>query len=103
MIQYHDETKKQAEADNVFDTEQPELKICSSQAALSIVDDLNSFWETLGDTNLISALNLVTWRLETLRLKNVSPKKLTDYFNKTLLPDFIEYKFHGDSNTCFLV
>ena len=43
VIQYHGETKKQAEADDVFDTEQPELKICSSQAALSIVDDLNSF------------------------------------------------------------
>ena len=36
-------TEKQAEADDDFDIEQTELKIRSSQAASSIVDDLNSF------------------------------------------------------------
>ena len=67
-----------------FDIERPESKIRSSQAALSIADDLNNFCETLGDAELVSALSLVTRRLETLRLKNVSQKKVTDYFNKTL-------------------
>ena len=56
----------------------------SSQAALTIVDDLNNFCETLGDADLLSVLSLVTRQLETLRLKNVSEKKVTDYFNKTL-------------------
>ena len=70
--------------DDDFDIERPELKIRSSQAALSIADDLNNFCETLGDVELVSALSLVTRRLETLRLKNVSQKKVTDYFNKTL-------------------
>ena len=79
-----DETEKQAEADDDFDNERPELKIRSSQAALSIADDLNNFYETLGDAELASALSLVTRRLETLRLKNVSQKKVVDYFNKTL-------------------
>ena len=81
-IEEDDETEKQAEAD--FDIERPELKIRSSQAALSIADDLNNFCETLGDAELVSALSLVTRRLETLWLKNVSQKKVTDYFNKTL-------------------
>ena len=70
-----DETEKQAEADDDFDIERPELKIRSSQAALSIADDLNNSCETLGDADLVSALRLVTRRLETLRLKNVSQKK----------------------------
>ena len=39
---------------------------------------MNNFCETLGDTDLVSALSLVTERLETLRLKNVSQKKVTD-------------------------
>ena len=47
MIEGDDETEKQAEADDDFDMERPELKIRSSQAALSIVDDLNNFCETL--------------------------------------------------------
>ena len=55
-----DETEKQAEADDDFDIERPELKIRSSQAALSIADDLNNFCETLGDAELVSALSLVT-------------------------------------------
>ena len=83
-IEEDDETEKQAKADDNFDIERPELKIRSSQAALSIADDLNNFCETLGDAELVSALSLVTRRLETLRLKNVSQKKVTDYFNKTL-------------------
>ena len=83
-IEGDDKTEKQAEAHDDFDIERPELKIRSSQAALSIVDDLNNFCETLGDADLVSALSLVTRRLETLRLKNVSQKKVTDYFNKTL-------------------
>ena len=83
-IEGDDETEKQAEADDDFDIERPELKIRSSQAALSIVDDLNNFCETLGDADLVSALSLVTRPLETLRLKNVSHKKVTDYFDKTL-------------------
>ena len=70
-IQGDDVTEKQAEADDDFDIERPELKIRSSQAALSIVDDLNNFCETLGDADLVSALSLVTEQLETLRLKNV--------------------------------
>ena len=57
------------------DIERPELKIRSSQAALSIADDLNNFCETLGDAELVSALSLVTRRIEILRLKNVSQKK----------------------------
>ena len=84
-IEENDETEKQAEADGDFDIERPELKIRSSQAALSIADDLNNFCEKLGDAELVSAsLSLVTRRLETLRLKNVSQKKVTDYFSKTL-------------------
>ena len=83
-IEEDDETQKQAEADDDFDIERPELKIRSSQAALSIADDLNNFYETLGDAELVSALSLVTRWLETLRLKNVSQKKVADYFNKTL-------------------
>ena len=83
-IEGDDETEKQAEADGDFDIEQPGLKIRSSQAALSIVDDLNNFCETLGDADLVSALSLVTRRLETLRLKNISQKKVTDYFSKIL-------------------
>ena len=91
MIEDDDETQKQAEADDDFHIKQPELKIRSSQAALYIVDDLSSFCETLGHANLVSALNLVTRRLETMvsemfwRLKNVSQKKqlniLTKLFN----------------------
>ena len=69
-IEEDDETEKQAEAD--FDIERPELKIRSSQTALSIANDLNNFCETLGDAELVSALSLVIRRLETLRLKNVS-------------------------------
>ena len=69
VIEDHHETEKQAETDGDFDTEQPELKIRSNQAALSIVDDLNSFCETLGDANLVTILNLVTRRLETLRAR----------------------------------
>ena len=83
-IEGDDETEKQAEADDDFDIERPELKIRSGQAALSIVDDLNNFCETLGDADLVSALSLVTRWLETLRVKNVSQKKVTDYFNKNL-------------------
>ena len=74
-IEGDDETEKQAEADDDFDIERPELKIRSSQAALSIADDLNNSCETLGYADLVSALRLVTRRLETLRLKNVSQKK----------------------------
>ena len=83
-IKGDDETKKQAEADDYFDIERPELKLQSSQVALSIVGDLNNFCETLGDTDLASALSLVRHRLETLRLKYVLQKKVTDCFNKTL-------------------
>ena len=53
-----------------------------SQAALSIVDDLNSFCETLVNTDLASASNLVIRRFETS--KNVWQKEVNDYFNKTL-------------------
>ena len=91
------ETKKQAEADDDFNIERPEMKIWSSQDVLSIVDDLNNFCETSGDADLVSALSLVTRRLETLRLKNVSQKKVTDYFNKTLQPGC---KLHEHSNPC---
>ena len=83
-IEGDDETEKQAKADDDYDIERPELKIRSSQAAFSIVDDLNNFCETLGDAGLASALSLVTRRLKRLMLKNVSQKKVTDYFNKTL-------------------
>ena len=71
-IEGDDETEKQAEADEDFDIERPELKIQSSQPALFIVDDLNNFCKTLDDADLVSALSLVTQRFETLRLKNVS-------------------------------
>ena len=74
-IEGDDETEKQAEADENFDIERQELKIRSFQAALSIVDDLNNFSEPLGDADLVSALSLVTRRLETLKLKNVSISK----------------------------
>ena len=79
-IEEDDETEKQAEADDDFGMERRELKIRSSQAALSIADDLNNFYETLGDAELVSALSLVTRRLETLRLKNVSQKKSNRLF-----------------------
>ena len=69
------ETEKQAEADDDFDIERPKLKIRSSQSALSIVDDLNNFCETLGDADLVSALSLVTRRLETLGSKKFRKKK----------------------------
>ena len=59
-IEGDDETEKQAEADDDFDIERPELNIQSSQTALSIADDLNNFCETLGDADLVSALSLVT-------------------------------------------
>ena len=59
-IEGDDETVKQAEADDDFDIERPELNIQSSQTALSIADDLNNFCETLGDADLVSALSLVT-------------------------------------------
>ena len=64
MIEDDDKTKKQVEADDDFDFEQPELKIRWSQAAMFIVDDLNSLCKTLGDANLVSALNLATRRFE---------------------------------------
>ena len=51
MIEDDDEMEKQLDADDDFDFEQPELKIWSYQAALSIVDDLNSFCKTLGDVD----------------------------------------------------
>ena len=59
-IERDGKTEKQAAADDDFDIERPELKMQSSQAALSIVDDLNNFCKTLGDAALVSALNLVT-------------------------------------------
>ena len=59
-------------------------KTSSSQAALSIVDDLNSFCKILGDTDLVSESNLVTRRFEILSLKNISQKEVTDYSNKIL-------------------
>ena len=74
-IEEDDEIEKQAEADGDFDIERPEFKIRSSQAALSIADDLDNFCETLGDAELVSALSLVTRRLETLRLKMFRKKK----------------------------
>ena len=88
-IEGDDETEKQVETDDDFDIERPELKIRSSQAALSIVDDLNNFCETLGDANLVSALSLVKRRLETLRLKNVLQKKVTLFILLTLLPELV--------------
>ena len=57
-IEEDDETEKQDEADCDFDIEPPELKIRSGQAALSIADDLNNFCKTLGDAELVSAMNL---------------------------------------------
>ena len=39
--------KKQVETKDDFDVERPGLKIQSSQAALPIVDDLNSFCKTI--------------------------------------------------------
>ena len=59
------------------------MKIQSSQGTLPIVDKLNSFCKTLVDAVLVSAMNLVTQRLETLRLKNVY-QKVTDYFKDTI-------------------
>ena len=47
-----DKKEEEAEADGDFDIERPELKIRLSQAALSIVDYLNNFCETFGDTDL---------------------------------------------------
>ena len=60
VIEDDDKTGKQTEADDDFDNEQPELKIQSTKAALYMVDNLNSFCQTLGDANIISALNLDT-------------------------------------------
>ena len=80
VIKGDDDTEKQADAVDDFDIERPELKIRSSQAALSIVDDLNNFCETLGDADLVSALSLATRRLETLRLKIVLQKKSNRLF-----------------------
>ena len=60
VIEDDDKTGKQTEADDDFDSKQPELKIQSTEAALSMVDNLNSFCQTLGDANIISALNLDT-------------------------------------------
>ena len=77
-------TEKETDVNDDFDIERPELKIKSNQAALSVVDDLNSFCETLGDDDLNSALNQVVQRLEILRLKNVRQRKVTNYFDKTL-------------------
>ena len=74
-IEGDDETEKKAKADDDLDIERSELKIRSSQTALSIVDDLNNFCKTLGDADLVSALSLVTGGLETLRLKNALQKK----------------------------
>ena len=75
VIEDDGEAKKRAEAKDDFDIEPQELKIRSSQVALSIVNNLNSFCKTLGDADLANAFNLVTRRLETLRPKNVSQKK----------------------------
>ena len=74
-IEEDGETEKQVEADDDFDIERLELKIRSSQAALSIANDLNNFCETLCDAELVSALSLVTRRLETLRSKMFRKKK----------------------------
>ena len=49
--------EEEAEADDDFRIERLELKIRSSHATLSIVDDLNSFSETLGHAVLASASN----------------------------------------------
>ena len=75
MIEYDDETENQAENDDDFDIEQPELKMQSSQAALSVADDLHSFCKTLGEVDLVSA-NIATRELEKLSLINVSQKKV---------------------------
>ena len=69
VIQDYDKTEKQTEAKDDFHIEQPELKIQSSQASLTMVDNLYSSWQTIGDTDLASALNFVTQPLETLRVK----------------------------------
>ena len=53
------ETEREAEADDYFDIERPELKIRSIHAFLSIADDLNSFCEVIGDADLVSVLNLI--------------------------------------------
>ena len=42
-IEGDDETEKQAETDDDFDIERPELKIRSSQTALFIAHDMNNF------------------------------------------------------------
>ena len=79
VIQDDDETEKRVEADDDFNIEQLELKIWSSQAVFSNVDNLNSFCETLGNAYLVSALNLITRRLEMLSLKcllNISHIKI---------------------------
>ena len=75
VIEDDDETEKEAEADGNFDIEWPELILWSSHAALTLIDDLNSFCGKLGDVDLVSALNLVTQWLETPRLKNILQKK----------------------------
>ena len=72
VIEDDDETNKQAKA-KLKNKEKQKRR--SFQAALSIVDDQNSFNETLDDANLVSASNLVTRRFETLRIKNVLQKK----------------------------
>ena len=51
MIEDGDHTEKQAQVNDDFDIERPQLKIWSSQAALSIVNYLSSFCETLGNTD----------------------------------------------------
>ena len=65
---------KQVEAKDDVDIERLGLKIQSSQAALSIVDDLNSFCKILGGADSERALNFVTRCLETLRLRSVLQK-----------------------------
>ena len=42
VIQDYDKTEKQTEAKDDFHIEQPELKIQSSQASLTMVDNLDS-------------------------------------------------------------
>ena len=58
VIEDDEQTGKQAEPHEDFDTEQTEFKIRSSHTALSTADDLKSFCKTWGDA--VSALNLVT-------------------------------------------
>ena len=58
VIEDDEQTVKQAEPHEDFDTEQPELKIRSNHTALSTADDLKSFCKTWVDA--VSALNLVT-------------------------------------------